>query len=204
MDTEDRIYYLQKQINLNLRNAVENAIEMGGILIKMKSNKRHGEWKSYVKKFMPFSPRMASSYMRMFEDRDKLSSARSISESIGLLSTPKEKCISLLPKKKVQVETVETVETNKWSDLEEKYDVLEARDVVILAKKSLHYDVPKALARLIMNDDSIIGRIKRAMRELTFQDKDYAEYMDLLDPEEVVSEKELREHGSVHFQGGAT
>jgi hypothetical protein len=61
------------------------AIECGGILTQLKEQIGHGHWRMFVRENLVFSLRTAQVYMKIWEERDKLTDADNIKEALALI-----------------------------------------------------------------------------------------------------------------------
>ncbi|PJZ51624.1 DUF3102 domain-containing protein [Leptospira adleri] len=92
------------------KRTIKVAIEFGAILYEVKQQLNHGDWSKYIEdnyNFLKFGTRVASSYMRIYDYRDRVGECRSIREAdtliqsiiAGELPGPTEKEINPPPKK---------------------------------------------------------------------------------------------------------
>ncbi|EMY60655.1 hypothetical protein [Leptospira terpstrae] len=70
-------------------NTIRNAILTGEELVRIKSNLSHGKFIPYIesnKDFIGFDKRMASNYIRFYENRESIKEAKSIREALRMIS----------------------------------------------------------------------------------------------------------------------
>lgn len=67
---------LHNEIGGYMKMTIDKAIEIGGLLAEQKAEVNHGQWLPWVKDNLPFSERWARDYMRFYEKRDKLKTAK--------------------------------------------------------------------------------------------------------------------------------
>jgi hypothetical protein len=70
-------------------NTIRNAILTGEELVRIKSNLGHGKFLPYIesnKDFIGFDKRMASNYIRFFENREAVKNAKSIREALKMIA----------------------------------------------------------------------------------------------------------------------
>ena len=86
-----QINVLHAEILGSLRLSVENAIQIGQLLIEQKAECAHGGWLPWLEKNVKFTARTATNYMRLFEHRDELKSANvsDLAEAYAVLLSQK-------------------------------------------------------------------------------------------------------------------
>lgn len=70
-------------------NMIRNAILTGEELARIKSNLGHGKFLPYIeanKEFIGFDKRMASNYIRFYENREAVKNAKSIREALKMIA----------------------------------------------------------------------------------------------------------------------
>ncbi|TGL75425.1 hypothetical protein [Leptospira levettii] len=70
-------------------NTIRNAILTGEELVRIKSNLGHGKFLPYIesnKEFIGFDKRMASNYIRFYENRETVKNAKSIREALKMIA----------------------------------------------------------------------------------------------------------------------
>jgi hypothetical protein len=72
-----KIIQLHSEIARLYRMSVENAAQIGQLLIEQKESMEHGEWGSWVKNNLPFTIRTAQNYMCLSRRRKKLKNVKS-------------------------------------------------------------------------------------------------------------------------------
>lgn len=83
----EEITRLHTEIEAYLNKSLANALEIGAKLDQVKADLPHGEFTGWVEDNLPFTPRTARNYMKLYENRDKLesNSVSSIGEAYKLL-----------------------------------------------------------------------------------------------------------------------
>lgn len=71
-DDAQTIKTLHEGILAQFTNAIKNAIAIGEILTRKKSELKHGEFTPWIEANLPFTDRHARTYMRVFENRELL------------------------------------------------------------------------------------------------------------------------------------
>ncbi len=66
------IIHLHEQVGGYMKNALADAIRIGELLLSAKSELQHGEFEKWIEGNLPFTPRTARSYMRLYRERDRL------------------------------------------------------------------------------------------------------------------------------------
>jgi len=66
------IIHLHEKVGGYMKNALADAIRIGDLLLSAKSDLQHGEFEKWVEDNLPFTPRTARSYMRLYRERDRL------------------------------------------------------------------------------------------------------------------------------------
>jgi hypothetical protein len=70
---------------------VKNAIEIGRLLTDQKASLAHGEWIPWVESNLSFGDRQARRYMRIYENRTRVSDLDGpMREAVALLAEPKD------------------------------------------------------------------------------------------------------------------
>jgi hypothetical protein len=108
----DRITVLHAEIGGYLKTTLTKAIEIGGILAELKAETEHGGWIPWINENLPFSPRLASDYMKFHEHRDELKTARLADLAAArefLAPTPKQ-------------ETPEPIEIDRSQQRQDRHD----------------------------------------------------------------------------------
>jgi hypothetical protein len=85
------IKLLHGEILAAARTSLDKAIRIGELLIKIKSELRHGEWLPWLESNLSFSDRTARNYVRCFEERVRLKSETisNLTDAYRLLEEPK-------------------------------------------------------------------------------------------------------------------
>src|SRR4051794_3746970 len=75
----------------HLRAALEQAMDIGDELRAARENCPHGEWESWVNATFPFSHRMANNYIRLAQNRKRISDSgiTSIRQGLSLIKEPR-------------------------------------------------------------------------------------------------------------------
>jgi hypothetical protein len=109
-DSRDPDARAMNKLYSKLTGAYEDAIELGGLLLKKKASVGHGNWDAWVEANLKFSGRTATNYMRLCENLPLLKSENvsDLTEAYRVLRRPKA-----LPEPKPDVETKVTVEPAK-------------------------------------------------------------------------------------------
>jgi len=69
--TQD-IITLHNEITSHLRQSLEKAIKLGGLLTEQKASLKHGEFTGWIKDNLTFTERTARNYMRLYREKDRL------------------------------------------------------------------------------------------------------------------------------------
>lgn len=87
-DDASTIRILHDGILAQFTNAIKNAIAIGEILTRKKSELKHGEFTPWIEANLPFTDRHARTYMRVFENREllKRKSISDLKSAMALLS----------------------------------------------------------------------------------------------------------------------
>lgn len=90
-DNVEEILKLHERVNQALKRSLDDAIRIGQLLSEEKEERGYGRFGSWVKRNFPFTSRAASSYMRMYDNREALltSGVTSITAAKLLLSPKK-------------------------------------------------------------------------------------------------------------------
>ena len=74
------------------RKALVRMIRLGELLTAQKAALPHGEWRRWMKQNLPFSPRAATNYMKIYAQRDRLKSANvaDLTTAYKLLAAPRD------------------------------------------------------------------------------------------------------------------
>lgn len=93
-DKAQEIIALHNGILRNLRESLDMAIQLGGLLTEVKSELKHGEFGDWLKSTMPFVPRTARNYMKLWRNRDELKRkmVSDLTSAYRLLEQPRRKC----------------------------------------------------------------------------------------------------------------
>ena len=148
----DEIKALHAEIAGHFRQSLEKAIRIGELLSEQKAALRHGEFTAWITRNLPFTDRTARSYMRVYENRDRLKT-----ESVSDLTTAYRLLAAPQPKQgggvlEVIDEALEAAKTR----LEQLRDELEEADTLDDLKNIIEE------ARLIGNDVAEINlRLQR-------------------------------------------
>lgn len=96
---------LQAEIVSHLTASIINGFRIGELLTKQKAEMAHGDWISWVEDNLTFKRRQASTYMYVFQNREKVQKAMAngqsithLSEAIALLSAPPSRNFTSLTK----------------------------------------------------------------------------------------------------------
>ena len=91
----DRITDLHNEIGGYLKMTLDKAIEIGALLSEQKAEIKHGEWLPWVKEKLPFSERLTRDYMRFYERREELKTAKvaDLTQARKFLAAPQDKRI---------------------------------------------------------------------------------------------------------------
>ena len=103
---QQKIVSLHNTVLSHLNNAMECAVELGGLLVEQKEALPHGKFGTWIADNLPFSDRTARNYMRVYRNRDALKrkSVSDLTEGYKLLVEPKpEKTVSPVDKTKAYV-----------------------------------------------------------------------------------------------------
>ncbi len=79
---KQEIHRLYAELRTIGQTAVTKAIRIGQILTTEHAKVKHGDWLLWVESNAPFNARMASNYMRLFENKDKVSNRHSIADAL--------------------------------------------------------------------------------------------------------------------------
>lgn len=80
------ISMLHQGVELNLKNAIRNAISIGKLLIEKKMAVGHGNFLPWVSANLPFSDRTAARYMRTYENQSLIANAPDLQTVYKMLS----------------------------------------------------------------------------------------------------------------------
>lgn len=82
---------LHNEIEGYLTKTLESAIRIGELLTEQKTGLPHGQFTPWIEDSLPFTPRTARNYMRLFEHRDQLKTetVSVLGEAYRLLAAPK-------------------------------------------------------------------------------------------------------------------
>lgn len=84
----ENIRKLHDGIGKNLKRTLEDAIEIGRLLSKIKAELAHGEFESWCRKKLPFNKRTGEHYMKFYTHRAKLLKNETVSH-LGIRSAIK-------------------------------------------------------------------------------------------------------------------
>jgi len=89
-DRVDRIIELHGQLVATVKTTFDQAIEIGQLLIEQKAELPHGQWGEWVNENLPFTVRTASSYMKVYRNRNHLKSetVSDLTSAYRLLESP--------------------------------------------------------------------------------------------------------------------
>jgi len=96
----ERLNFLNEQIKGAVKTTLESAIEAGEILTGIKDTLKHGTFTKWIEENCQFTDRTARSYMRVYQNRERLKteSVSDLSDAYKLLEEPKEqKELKLIP-----------------------------------------------------------------------------------------------------------
>src|SRR5205814_4174675 len=81
---------LHEQIMGNARKSLDLAIQVGGLLTQQKETVGHGQWEKWVETHLPFGPRTASNYVRLYRERERIKSesVSDLTDAYKLLAGP--------------------------------------------------------------------------------------------------------------------
>ena len=99
----DKIRALHVEISGFLKMTLDRAIKIGGLLQEQKGELNHGEFIPWIKENCPFSERLARDYIRFYDNRDELKTAKvaDLTEARKYLTPPDE------PTEKTEGEIIE-------------------------------------------------------------------------------------------------
>lgn len=88
-----KIISLHAEIAGHFRQSLEKAIRIGELLSEQKAVLKHGEFTAWITRNLPFTDRTARSYMRVYENRDRLKteSVSDLTTAYRLLAAPQAK-----------------------------------------------------------------------------------------------------------------
>ena len=91
-DRVKEIVDLHDEIRGFFEKSVGSAIRIGQLLGEQKAELPHGQFTTWVESNMPFTPRTARNYMRLFDNREQLKSesVSDLGEAYRLLAPPRE------------------------------------------------------------------------------------------------------------------
>ena len=72
------------------KKSVQTAVQIGGLLVDVKSELPHGEFSGWMSENISFSARTGRNYMKLYKNRDKVLEAGSISDAYKLLESKSE------------------------------------------------------------------------------------------------------------------
>jgi hypothetical protein len=83
-----KINQLHASVLKHARHALDEAIQIGGLLGKVKDKLEHGQWLPWLEANVPFTIMTANQYLRCFENREqlKLKNVLSLSEAYRLMA----------------------------------------------------------------------------------------------------------------------
>lgn len=84
--TAQKINDLHTGLTKTMRLGIETAVEIGALLVAQKAELKHGEWGKWVQDYLMFTARTASSYMRLYDNRDWVLSVRNMSYAYAILA----------------------------------------------------------------------------------------------------------------------
>jgi hypothetical protein len=77
-----------------MSRGIEKAVEIGQLLADKKAELKHGEFTPWVKSNLVFTDRTARNYMKLYENREKVLQAGSISDAYKMLGEGKTETVS--------------------------------------------------------------------------------------------------------------
>lgn len=102
----DQIVSLHNELEALLNKSLDNMIRLGELLTEVKAELPHGEFTGWIEENLPFTPRTARRYMKVYNHRAELGGAETITEAYNLLAEPKTDTMSVLP------------EERKWDEID--------------------------------------------------------------------------------------
>lgn len=109
--TIETIHKLHNEVELHLKNAINKAIELGGIIANEKQRLGHGNFSTFLKE-LPFSERTARRYMLLFDNREKVAGL-TFKEAYKLIGTTKTDTVSDLQEDEV-CKALDTLANRAW------------------------------------------------------------------------------------------
>ncbi|MBN1819786.1 MAG: DUF3102 domain-containing protein [Prolixibacteraceae bacterium] len=88
------IKQLHAEIEASLKTSLEKAVRVGKLLCRVKDKLKHGEFMPWIKDNLPFTDRTARNYINLFENRENILQAGSVTEAYKMLSESKTETIS--------------------------------------------------------------------------------------------------------------
>jgi hypothetical protein len=87
----NEICELHNEICALLKTSLDKGIRIGQLLSEQKEGFNHGEWLPWIRANLPFTPRTAQSYMRLYSERDRLKSENvsHLADAYRMLESPK-------------------------------------------------------------------------------------------------------------------
>jgi hypothetical protein len=91
----NRIVKLHDRIIGNLKQSLNDAMQIGKLLTEQKASLNHGEFTPWVHNHLPFTDRTARNYMRLHRERDRLKTetVSDLKSAYKLLTAPNEKSL---------------------------------------------------------------------------------------------------------------
>ena len=110
--TERRINELHNELTGLLNSSLDKAIEIGLLLTEKKAELKHGQFGKWIEENLVFSDRTARNYIKLFENKDKLLTAGSITEAYKMLEPVKAETVSDFKKHLPEAGMVTIIRTN--------------------------------------------------------------------------------------------
>lgn len=87
-----QIKRLHSEILVAARKSLTSGIEIGRLLFEQKKSLPHGQWAQWLNANVPFTPRTATNYMRLWDERERLKTetVSDLTTAYRLLSPPSE------------------------------------------------------------------------------------------------------------------
>ncbi|MBW8003978.1 MAG: DUF3102 domain-containing protein, partial [Planctomycetes bacterium] len=84
---------LHSEIGGHLKMTLDKAIRIGELLTEQKAGLQHGKWIPWIEENLPFSERSVRDYMRFYDRREELKTAKiaDLMDARRLLTYPKDK-----------------------------------------------------------------------------------------------------------------
>ena len=92
--TANQINILHSELIGMLTKSLHKAAEIGRLLTEKKGELRHGEFTNWIRDNLTFTDRTARNYIRLFDNREKIAGATTISDAYKMLQPPKTETVS--------------------------------------------------------------------------------------------------------------